>query len=200
MNKQELRKLSKAAKTALSEKECEFKSQKIHDLLFSRFMIHRFSPIHIYKTIILNKEVDTEPIFNTLLKDFSPDIYISKSLENGELLHSAFTRGMSLETNKWGINEPSSDSEFIDSKSFFEKYKEEDILVIIPLLAFDKSGHRLGYGRGYYDRFLQYSGENCTKIGLSMLDPVEIIEDSNMQDIKLNYCITPERVWTFKER
>jgi 5-formyltetrahydrofolate cyclo-ligase len=69
--------------------------------------------------------------------------------------------------------------------------------VFIPLLAFDKSGHRVGYGAGYYDRFLSKCKPDCLKVGLSFFEPVDEISDADEFDVKLNHCVTPSKIWTF---
>jgi 5-formyltetrahydrofolate cyclo-ligase len=69
-------------------------------------------------------------------------------------------------------------------------------MVIVPLLGFDKNGYRVGYGKGFYDRFLQ--GLTTQKIGLSFFDAVEEIYDVHLNDIQLDKCITPSRILDFK--
>jgi 5-formyltetrahydrofolate cyclo-ligase len=70
-------------------------------------------------------------------------------------------------------------------------------LVLVPLLAFDKKGYRVGYGKGFYDRFLLQCKERCIKIGLSYFDPLDRIEDANEFDVPLDFCITPQKVYVF---
>jgi 5-formyltetrahydrofolate cyclo-ligase len=175
----------------------ELKSQKVHNSLFGSLMMHRYSPIHIFLPILENGEIDTHLIINTLQKDFAPTIYISKSLENGALIHTELVSDTVLIKNKWGIDEPQNLENGLDSKAFFEKFQEEDILVLIPLLCFDKLGNRVGYGKGYYDRFLEHANPNTTKVGLSLFEPIDEILDANVHDIKMDYCVTPERIWAW---
>lgn len=93
-----------------------------------------------------------------------------------------------FETNQYGIDEP------VDGK----KMNTADIeMFIVPLLSFDKNGNRVGYGKGYYDRFLKQCSSDSIKIGFSYFDAVENIEDINQHDIELDYCITPESICTF---
>jgi len=70
-------------------------------------------------------------------------------------------------------------------------------LALIPLLAFDQHGYRVGYGKGYYDKFLSQCREDVVKIGLSFFEPVDNIDDINQFDISLNYCVTPQQVYEF---
>ena len=68
--------------------------------------------------------------------------------------------------------------------------------ILVPLLAFDLNGNRVGYGGGYYDRFLK-DCNNSIKVGLSLEDPISPIKDINEYDIKLDYCITKDTIYTF---
>lgn len=70
-------------------------------------------------------------------------------------------------------------------------------VVFVPLLAFDNKGYRVGYGKGYYDRFLPYCAQDVVKIGFSYFGALDAIDDINDYDVPLNYCITPMRVYEF---
>lgn len=70
-------------------------------------------------------------------------------------------------------------------------------LVIVPLLAFDELGNRVGYGKGYYDRFLKECREDCITVGFSYFDPVSSIDDAHEFDVPLDFCITPQRIYVF---
>ena len=104
------------------------------------------------------------------------------------MLHFLQDDEMFFEKNQYGIPEPTGGV----------AVRERDIdIVFIPLLAFDKSGNRVGYGKGYYDRFLSKCRKDVLKIGLSFFPPVDSIEDVDFFDKKLDFCITPERVYAF---
>lgn len=90
--------------------------------------------------------------------------------------------------NEFGISEPIGND--IISPSELE-------VVLVPLLAIDIHGNRVGYGKGYYDRFLKQCNEHCIKIGLSYFEPIDSIDDANEFDVPLDLCITPEQVYVF---
>ena len=70
-------------------------------------------------------------------------------------------------------------------------------IVFVPLLAFDTEGYRVGYGKGYYDRFLARCRQDVIAIGFSYFEPIDKIDDANQFDIPLNYCITPQQLYEF---
>jgi 5-formyltetrahydrofolate cyclo-ligase len=74
-------------------------------------------------------------------------------------------------------------------------YDGEVDLVLVPLLAFDEQGYRVGYGKGFYDRFL--ANLHTRTIGLSFFGPVTKIHDLHEKDIKLDMCITPDKIYNF---
>ncbi|WP_373511537.1 5-formyltetrahydrofolate cyclo-ligase [Persicitalea sp.] len=90
--------------------------------------------------------------------------------------------------NRWGIEEPNPET------SQFIKVQSIDA-VLVPLLAFDRQGHRVGYGGGYYDRFLTQCRPDTLKIGLSYFDPINEIEDVDDWDVKLDICVTPDLMY-----
>ena len=90
--------------------------------------------------------------------------------------------------NEFGITEPIGND--IISPSELE-------VVLVPLLAIDIHGNRVGYGKGYYERFLKQCSEHCIKIGLSYFEPIDNIDDANEFDVPLDLCITPEQVYVF---
>jgi 5-formyltetrahydrofolate cyclo-ligase len=93
-----------------------------------------------------------------------------------------------FEKNQFGVAEPTNGMEV----------SPDDIdMIIVPLFGFDKKGYRVGYGRGFYDRFLSRCRKDCIKVGFSYFEPVDEIEDVCSLDVKLNYCITHEKFYIF---
>ena len=192
MTKKELRKLFKERRVALSPTETAAQSQAIARLFFASFPVAGFQAIHFYLPIRRQNEVDTFPIIDTLQQKFPrTSIIVPRSLpETGEMEHYLWTPDIELFTNQWDILEPNP-----DTSPLFPLSKID--LVIIPLLAFDHQGNRVGYGKGFYDRFLAQCRSNVLKVGVSFFDPVETITDADAFDVRLDYCITPTHVWRF---
>lgn len=90
--------------------------------------------------------------------------------------------------NKYGISEPGQGGEIAP---------EEIDLIFVPLLAFDNNGHRVGYGKGFYDRFLKKCRENVITLGFSYFEAVDKIDDTHHFDVPLDYCITPHKIYEF---
>ena len=70
-------------------------------------------------------------------------------------------------------------------------------MIFVPLLSFDKSGYRVGYGKAFYDRYLAQCRSACMKIGFSYFEPLDSIDDKNEFDVPLNLCVTPTTVYVF---
>lgn len=70
-------------------------------------------------------------------------------------------------------------------------------MVIVPLLICDATGNRVGFGKGFYDRYLKDCRADCLKIGVSYFEPIEAIEDAQAFDVPLNLCITPQKAYVF---
>lgn len=195
MQKQDLRKEYLQKRKALTETEVEGFSRKIHDWFFRSIPVHAYATIHTFLPIKRNNEIDTWFIINTLQKDFATDIVIPKSHEDGTMTNYLLTKDTIFEENRWKIIEPS--REWVKNNSKLIIQNSELNLVLIPLLCFDKKGYRVGYGKGYYDRFLAECRPDVMKIGLSIFEPVDEISDVDAFDIRLDYCITPNKIWSF---
>lgn len=193
MNKIALRKFFLSKRKSLSSKEIAEKSQQICDLFFQEIDLKSFKFLHIFLPIKKQNEVDTFLIIRRLEEEYPfINIVVSRSnLDSFEMQHFILDEQNLIE-NKWGILEPSQESRGE------VQYQELD-LIIIPLLAFDKQGYRVGYGKGFYDRFLQKCSSEALKVGLCLEEPIDLIEDLNEFDVKMDVCITPERNWKFEK-
>jgi 5-formyltetrahydrofolate cyclo-ligase len=189
--KQFLRKNYLEKRKSLTNNALASMSEQICDSFFENFSISNYKNIHIFLPIQKQNEIDTWLIINKLQKDFPTiNIIIPKANEDGSMENYLLNEKTILAENKWGIDEP-----LRNPKSQIRNQAID--LVLIPLIIFDKKGNRVGYGKGFYDRFLANCRVDVLKIGLSMFEPVDEIEDVNEFDIKLDFCITPNQIWTF---
>jgi len=186
MNKQELRKKYKKLRSGLSEEEIDQKSLAIANQLL-KMKIWEFENYHIFLPITAQKEVNTEFIMH-ILQGKDKNIIVSKSdFSDNSMQHFLLTDNTKLKTNAWGIPEPE-DGITINSKSID--------LVFIPLLAFDFKGNRVGYGKGFYDRFLE-KAQPKKVIGLSFFSPEKAILGINNTDIAMDFCVLPDKIYDF---
>ncbi len=190
-DKSTLRKYYLTKRKALFSQEIAKKSQQICDLFFQEINLNAIKFLHVFLPIKKQNEIDTFLIIRRLQKEYPQiDIVVSRSdLGSFEMQHFMLEE-QNLVENKWGILEPSPESSI-------EVQPEEIDLIIIPLLIFDRQGNRVGYGKGFYDRFLQKCSPKVQKVGLCLEEPIELIEDLNKFDVKMDVCITPKEIWKF---
>jgi 5-formyltetrahydrofolate cyclo-ligase len=187
MLKKELRQKYKTLRNQLSEEDSEEMSLVIANKVLT-LPIWEKNYFHIFLPITEHKEVNTEFILH-LLSGKDKEIIISKSnFETREMKHFLLTDNTKIKKNQYNIPEPVDGIEVPSNKI--------DV-VFVPLLAFDKSGHRTGYGKGFYDKFLTACKPETIKIGLSFFEAEEKIEDIFESDVKLDYCVTPNCVYKF---
>lgn len=187
MLKKELRAKYKALRKELTETQTEEKSLAIANALLP-LPIWDKTYFHLFLPIVEHKEVDTEFILH-LLSGKDKEILISKSdFESRSMTHFLLTDNTKIKKNEYNIPEPVDGIEVPSTKI--------DV-VFVPLLAFDKKGNRVGYGKGFYDKFLSECKPETIKIGLSFFDPEELISDVFESDVLLDYCVTPNEVYRF---
>lgn len=187
MNKKELRQKYKELRQQLSENESEERSLQIANQLI-RLDIWQHSFYHLFLPIESQKEVNTEYILQVLAgKD--KNIVLSKSdFSTREMTHFLLTDNTTIKKNAYDIPEPIDGLEVPVSKI--------DV-VFVPLLAFDEKGNRVGYGKGFYDKFLAECKPEILKIGLSFFESENIISDVLNTDIQLDLCVTPTKIYNF---
>lgn len=142
---------------------------------------------HIFLPIQKNKEVCTNLLLPVLFGK-KKRIAVSKcNTKKQTLTHFELTEHTLLKKNTWGIPEPIETETPLENQNF-------DV-VIVPLLAYDKKGNRVGYGKGFYDCFLKNT--TAVKIGVSFFPPTEQEILPYKNDVRLDYCVTPDAVWKF---
>ena len=190
MNKEALRVLYKQKRAALTEKECV----RLNDLLLIQF---QRLEIDFDATVLMSywplekfAEVNTF-LMTDYLRFRMPGLQLAYPVINPDnqtmraMLVDDYT---SFKKNAWGIAEPVNGTVLAPANI--------DI-IFVPLLAFDKAGHRLGYGKGFYDRFLPSCREDVVKIGFSYFEPLGAIHGIDQFDTPLTTGITPEDIYEF---
>ena len=186
MLKGELRKVYKLKRSSLTNTEIlslEIANKTLEIDIWNLQNYHVFFPIEKHK------EVDSKLIIQIAQGKDKNVILPKLNLESKTIDSFLLTDSTPLKTNHLGISEPFNGIQINNNQID---------LVFVPLLAFDNFGHRVGYGGGYYDKFLSKC-PRAIKVGLSYFDPINKIEDINSKDIKLDYCITPNKVYKFSE-
>jgi 5-formyltetrahydrofolate cyclo-ligase len=187
MTKKELRIHYKTLRASLSNEQIDELSLAVANKLLV-LPIWEGLYFHLFLTIEEQKEIATEFILH-ILAGKNKEIVVSKSnFETFEMTHFLMTENTKFQKNKYNITEP------IDG---LEVPVTKIDVVFVPLLAFDKLGNRVGYGKGFYDRFLSKCTPETIKIGLSLFEAENSISDASADDVTLNYCITPTKVYRF---
>lgn len=188
MDKESLRNAYKTLRKSLTPEEVAVKSEKIANSFFE-YLLQKpeIKHIHVFFSIRRFNEVDTFPLFFKL-REMGYTLYTSEV--NGlkdELDTLSINEVTDFELDSWGIPMP------VGARST-EPFSIQ--MVLIPLLAYDRSGNRLGYGKGYYDKFLSTLGSHVLKVGLSFFPPEDQIP-SDTHDVGLDICITPDQIHRF---
>lgn len=178
MKKAEIRKIVLAQRTQLTEKEFRERSQRVIETLAP--FLTPGKTIASFKAIPHRNEISLD----SLEGNFAFPRVISAAEGSMEM---AFSK--TFANSAWGITEPVGGA--------VVKPTDFDI-VLIPLLAFDKNGHRVGYGKGFYDRYLVNCRPDCLKIGISLFDPVDLIAEVESHDIPLDIAICPAKLYDFR--
>lgn len=188
MNKSDLRKKYKALRQQLSPEEIEDKSLAIANRML-QLDVWEKTYFHLFLTIEEMKEVETEFILQ-ILAGYDKEILVSKcDFESCGMTNYLLTDNTKFRKNEYNIYEPVDGIEVPNSKIE---------VVFVPLLAYDKKGNRVGYGKGFYDKFLSGCNEDVIKIGVSFFEPEEAIDDVFENDIRLDYCVTPTCSYEFR--
>lgn len=187
MTKTELRTQYKALRKNLSEVEIEEKSLAIANEVLALDIWDK-TYFHVFLPIEEQKEVNTEFLLH-LLSGKDKEIVISKSdFTTRKMTHFLLTDNTKIKKNESNIPEPVDGIEVLSSKIQ---------VVFVPLLAFDTKGNRVGYGKGFYDQFLAECQPETIKIGLSFFEAENAITDVFEKDVRLDFCITPEKCYHF---
>ena len=184
MTKAELRRHFRQRRRAVSDGEVTALNQALTARFFAEIHLAAVRFLHAFLTAERLREVDTFPLLNRLHDEF-PQIQLvvpKTDFAASELTHVTWQPGEPLFPNAYGLPEPTGGKEVSPG---------ELDLILVPLLAFDRRGQRVGYGGGFYDRFLDQCRPDALKLGLSWFDPVDEITDATTHDVPLDACLTP---------
>jgi 5-formyltetrahydrofolate cyclo-ligase len=185
MTKAEIRKLYIAKRKQLSQSDYNHLNRALLNQ-FQQLDLSAVKVIHLFLPIHARKEPDTF-LIRQWLEVNHPQI--SRVFPKADFAHHtmqnfADDESLELAINAFGIPEPVTGN-LVDPAQI-------DVM-LVPLLAFDKQGYRVGYGKGFYDRFIAGCRPDVRLIGLSFFEPVDGISDINPFDRKIDLCITPDR-------
>ncbi len=189
MLKKDIRKLFRDKRNALADSE----KAKLDDLLLIQFQavdLPMLDTVFSYWPIRENKEPNTH-LFTDFLEFRSPGLkvaYPRVQESTGNMQAILVDEDTRFARNHFNVYEPENGVEI--NLAIID-------IVIVPLLAFDRQGYRVGYGKGYYDKFLAGCREDCIKAGFSYFEPVDVISDCHDFDVPLDLCITPQAVLVF---
>ena len=188
MKKQIARTVNKEKRKNLTKDQIEQWSLDIANRCLT-LPIWNFKTFHVFLPIEAQAEVNTEFLLH-ILNGKDKDVLISKTdFKAITMTHVLLTDNTRIKLNAYKIPEPI-DGIQIPSSAI-------DV-VFVPLLAFDSAGQRVGYGKGFYDKFLSECRTDVVKIGLSFFEAEQdILEDTLDTDVPLDYCITPHKTYSF---
>lgn len=163
-------------------------SLKISDSLVNFDCFLKAETILLYSS--LKDEVSTEKIFKTCL-EMKKTVAFPVCLDRDGTMEFFIVKSEAeLERGMYNILSPKSDCKKLEPNG--------KCLCIVPGVAFDKRGYRLGYGKGYYDRFLD--SFNAVSVGLCFDSLVRDTLPVNEYDKRVNYLITDKKIYNFNFR
>ena len=182
MKKQELRALYKQKRKDLTEIQIKGLQENIYQQVYN-LDLSKVNNVHVFLSISKFKEIDTAPLI-TWFRNKNKRIVVSKcNFKDNTLSHFYLEENTVLSLNKFGVLEPV-------AAELVEENKLD--LIFIPMLISDDKKFRVGYGKGFYDRFLSNCRKDAKFIGLNFFPPITAIEDKNEFDIPLHQVIYPK--------
>ncbi|MGJ8745277.1 5-formyltetrahydrofolate cyclo-ligase [Polaribacter sp.] len=182
MKKQELRNIYKQKRNNLTEIQIQKFQENIYKQIFS-LDLSKVKNVHLFLSMRKFKEIDTKPLID-YFRSKKKRIVVSRcNFKDNTLSHFYLEENTLLELNKFGVPEP------VNAAQVDEKELD---LIFVPLLISDEKNYRVGYGKGYYDRFLSNCRKDVQLIGLNFFSPIQVIQDVNTFDIPLDTIIYPK--------
>lgn len=190
MTKAEIRKQYLQQRAALPEAGYLQLNYRLCEQFFAHIDLSFIKIIHTFIPIEKNREPNTWLIIDRIRREY-PHIRLSIPRVNSQMaqMENFYFEGLhQLKTNTWGIQEP---------RHGVPTEPDKIDLVLVPLLAFDLTGQRVGYGKGFYDKFLPQCKPTCQRLGISLFPPIDKIDDVREEDERLTAAITPDEILHF---
>jgi len=181
--KNEMRKLYLETRNSIPYEDKVRKSGLIQRKLLTTDTYKKADSIFVY--IAMKNEVDTAMIIEKAIKD-NKKIAVPISLNNREMFFVPYEGMENLVKTKFGVLEPVSNRKK-------EVLPNKDSIFIVPGVAFDEEGHRMGYGGGYYDTYIEkYDVKDAIAIAFEAQIQKTIPYEEH--DKKIKYIITEKRI------
>ncbi len=187
MTKEEIRRLYREKRTQLSNEELQ-KRQNDLEYQYTLFDLSPYQTVHVFLSIQKHNEPNTQPLIDLLFSQEKTVVVSKTDFATKHMTHWVITPKTPREVTSFGISEPMGGTQLSPEKLD---------LVFVPLLSYDKNGQRVGYGQGFYDRFLAACRSKTKFVGLSLFPVGPSIEDSEPTDIRLHACIGPNHIEQF---
>jgi len=190
MTKVELRKHYLNERLSLSDEAFARYNFDICENFFAELDLQNVKVLHSFIPMENTREPNTRMIIYKATERYpSLKISIPKINVSAVEIENYYYEGPEqLKVNAWGIPEP---------QYGVPTMTEEIDMVLVPMLIADQNGHRVGYGKGFYDKFLATCKPSCIPVGLCFYEPVASIDDVNALDMPLKYCVTPGKLYRF---
>ena len=179
--KTEIRKLNKIKRAAMDVGEVEQKSQSAAKLFLSSPLYENAKHIMLYKP--LGNETDTNDVIMSAFRDGKEVTFPVTDPKSGEITPCSATNETEFAKGAFSVSEP------VNAKGVDV---EKIDLILVPGIAFDKKGTRVGFGKGCYDRLLQ----NSSAIKVGFCYDFQLCEEipSEQHDVTMDYIVTETRI------
>ena len=192
MTGEEIRKLKAEQRSMFLEQRKAFSNEKIFEKskavcerIISSYSFRFADTILMYSAV--RNEIDLKDVFERAIAD-GKNVYFPKTYGKGKMQFFKVSKLVELEEGNFNVLEPSED------KPIFDEQKSGHVLCLVPGVAFDKRGYRIGYGAGYYDRFIKNGEIIFAGVTFDELLCQEVVFDKR-HDKKVDMIFTEERVY-----
>jgi 5-formyltetrahydrofolate cyclo-ligase len=173
-------------KRLLSEQEYQLRNNLMQALTQDFILDCGLNFIHTFLPMVKNREPDTFPLVHWLREQGIRPVISRADFKNMKMYHYHFDNDVKLVNNRMGIPEPQA-----GNSCGLEHIQG----VLVPLVAMDKQGNRIGYGKGFYDRLLAEMDPSVKKIGLILSEPFDNLPFSEPHDVRMDYAISPYQIY-----